>query len=364
MSGALGGDHPPVFWHKVGWGEGSRATLIPTVRATGEQRGARRKAKGPRSHANGAGLALYAPRRPYTSLMAADLREVAHAERVGGRDYDALAMRVEGADLHGGALRIIGEQPGGHRTYPMYMASLPARSGKAPKASVLLNGGTHGDEPAGAEAVVAFLEADIAGQWPEFAFTVMPCTNPWGHAHARREGPAGRDLNRAFRRASPRTPEVSIIKRALAGRAFNLYVDCHEDIDAPGLYVFAPTRLGNAIVSAVAATGPIHQGDLVDGEIPLNGGVVATDSDRSRERRTGWLTWPLPYYIARYRQAHDGPTLSDEGDPRALSGATIETPTFLPMHQRVAMHHAAIDAALRLLREQPPRDGGTARGAL
>jgi len=246
----------------------------------------------------------------------------------------------------------------------MYMASLPARSGKAPKASVLLNGGTHGDEPAGAEAVVAFLEADIAGQWPEFAFTVMPCTNPWGHAHAKREGPAGRDLNRAFRRASPRTPEVSIIKRALAGRAFNLYVDCHEDIDAPGLYVFAPTRLGNAIVSAVAATGPIHQGDLVDGEIPLNGGVVATDSDRSRERRTGWLTWPLPYYIARYRQAHDGPTLSDEGDPRALSGATIETPTFLPMHQRVAMHHAAIDAALRLLREQPPRDGGTARGAL
>jgi hypothetical protein len=246
----------------------------------------------------------------------------------------------------------------------MYLATLPARYGRAPVAHVLLNGGTHGDEPGGAEAVVAFLERDVAGRWPEFAFTVMPCINPWGHVHATREGPGGRDLNRLFRRASPRTPEVTFVKRALARRAFNLFIDCHEDIDTPGLYVFAPTRLGTAIVRAVSAVGPIHPGEFVDGEIPVSGGVVATDSERSRERRTAWLTWPLPYYVARYRQVQVGPKLSDEEDTIALSGVTIETPVSLPMEQRVTMHHVAIETALQLLQEEVARFRGTASGAL
>ncbi len=296
--------------------------------------------------------------------MATDSTGLSRPTNDFGRDYDALAARIRGADLHGGTLALIGEQPSAERAYPMYRASLPARDGRAPRAHVLINGGTHGDEPGGAEAVVAFLERDVASRWPEFAFTVLPCTNPWGHAHATREGPAGRDLNRAFRRASPRTPEVSIIKRALTGRLFNLYLDCHEDIDTPGLYVFAPTRLGTAIVDAVSTVGPIHPGELVDGEIPLSGGVVATDSERSRERRTAWLTWPLPYYVARFRQVRVGPKLSDEADPIALSGATIETPVFLPMEQRVTMHHVAIETALGLLREEIARVGGTVRGTL
>lgn len=295
--------------------------------------------------------------------MAAISTERAPTERPAARDYDLLAARIRRADLRGGSLRMIGEQPGGNRNYPMFMATLPARHGKVPAAHVLLNGGTHGDEPGGAEAAVAFLERDIARRWPEFGFTVLPCTNPWGHAHATREGPSGRDLNRSFRRATARTPEVSIIKRALSGRHFNLYIDCHEDIDTPGLYVFAPTRLGSAIVEAVKSFGPIHPGDLIDDEIPVSGGVVATDSERSRERRTAWLTWPLPYYVARYRQARVGPNLSDEDDPRALSGVTIETPVFLPMEQRVAMHHVAIETALRLLREELARGRGANDGA-
>ena len=111
-------------------------------------------------------------------------------------------------------------------------------------------------------------------------------------------------------------------------------------------------------------SGPIHPGELVDDEIPVSGGVVATDSDRSRERRTAWLTWPLPYYVARYRQVQAGPKLSDEDDPRALSGATIETPVFLPMEQRVTMHHVAIKTALRLLRDEVGKGRGLARGTL
>jgi hypothetical protein len=42
------------------------------------------------------------------------------------------------------------------------------------------------------------------------------------------------------------------------------------------------------------------------------------------------------------------------GDWR-MSTATIETPTALPLEQRVAMHHGAIDAALQQVTGVPPR---------
>src|ERR671923_94852 len=124
--------------------------------------------------------------------------------------------------------------------------------------SVLLNGGTHGDEPAGAAAATRFLEERRYARWPAVEFTVLPCLNPWGYAHGRREGPGGRDLNRSFRRAGRATPEITQLKRALRGRTFDMVLDCHEDVDAPGLYVFAPAALGRAIVAAATPLGPIR----------------------------------------------------------------------------------------------------------
>lgn len=247
--------------------------------------------------------------------------------------------------------------------YDLFLVTLPARAarpnGRA-RWSVMLNGGTHGDEPAGAEAVVRFLEERRYTGWPDVAFTVTPCTNPWGYVHNRREGPGGLDLNRSFRRASPRTPEVSLLKQALRRRVFDLYLDCHEDVDTPGLYVFAPTALGRAIVEAVRPVGPIHPGDLVDGEIPLNDGVVELDNWSARRPRGSWTTWPLPYYVSRYHQRRpDSPSAREDEasvqrraaalDIPFLSTATIETPPSLPLEQRVAMHLAAIDATLATL---------------
>jgi hypothetical protein len=72
----------------------------------------------------------------------------------------------------------------------------------------------------------------------------------------------------------------------------------------------------------------------------------------------------LPYYVARYRQVQSGPRLSDEDDPRALSGVTIETPVFLPLEQRVTMHHVAIDATLDLLRREIARSERAVDGAV
>lgn len=269
------------------------------------------------------------------------------------RGYESMADRIRAIGGVGHTVRTFSEQidPTTGARFPLMQVTITPPHGQA-RFQVMINGGTHGDEPAGTEAVVSLLESGHLAQWPDVAFVVHPCTNPWGYAHDRREGPGGADLNRSFRRALRCTPEVSAIKQALRGRRFDLYLDCHEDVDAAGLYAFAPTRLGRTIVDAVRQIGPIFEGELVDGEIPIADGVVHTDSERSRARRTDWLTWPLPYYIARYHQTDRGAhNLSGEFDPTALSGATIETPVRLPLAERVRMHHVAIQAALTLLHE-------------
>jgi hypothetical protein len=252
-------------------------------------------------------------------------------------DYGHLAARIRDV-APAQALRLYGQQvtPDGAERYDLYLLDLAApcgRPARGRRANVLLNGGTHGDEPAGAEAVVRFLEERRYAAWPEVRFTVAPCTNPWGYVHGRREGPGGIDLNRSFRRATRAVPEVARVKRALRGRAFDLFVDCHEDVDAPGFYVFAPRPLGSAIVAAARAHGPVHPGPWVDGTIPVEDGVVALRP----EAPTG--AGPLP--------AGSWAASLPPPDVGQLATATVETPVGLPLEQRVQMHLAAVDAALR-----------------
>jgi hypothetical protein len=226
---------------------------------------------------------------------------------------------------------------------------------------VVLNGGTHGDEPAGAEAVTRFLEERRHTRWPEVEFTVTPCANPWGYAHDRRQGPLGADLNRSFGRARRTTPEVAALKRALGRRTFDLFVDCHEDVDAPGLYVYAPAALGRAVAAAAGRHGPLHPGPVVEDELPVAGGVVALDrasggaggdpGAAGSGRRPA--SWPLP--AGSWAAALPPPNVGQ------VASATIETPTAFPLEQRVAMQLAAITAAVDTLVE-PARPGPAGAG--
>jgi murein peptide amidase A len=273
------------------------------------------------------------------------------------RDFGALAARIEAACPAPLTLSVYGQQTSldGTERYDLFLVRVPSQT-RLPRFRVLLNGGTHGDEPAGAEAVITFLERRLYRKLPAVAFTVTPCTNPWGYVHNTREGPGGRDLNRAFQRATRVTPQVSLYKRALRGQRFDLFIDCHEDVDAPGLYVFARGgNLGRAIVDAVRPVGPIHPGDLVDGEIPLLDGVVSFPARRRRPRLAG-STRHLSGYVSRFHQPDPQGRIAAPRSGRALLGsyaaATVETPTRLPMRQRVRMHLTAIDAALSTLTEK------------
>ena len=274
------------------------------------------------------------------------------------RSYAELEARLAAATPVPLQRRRIAQQGG----YAIWEVRIPARR-RIPRSRrrvrVLFNGGTHGDEPAGVEALLRFLEQRRYEAWPEIAFTLIPCLNPWGFVRDTREGPAGHDLNRAFRRASPATPEVSAIKRVLSRRQLTCSLDCHEDCDAEGFYAYelpAVSSLGRAVVAAVGSVGPISPDCLVEEIVPVRGGLARTDELRPqagdemaatmppeawRDFRTfvrAWPTWPLPIYLWHRHGA------------RAF---TFETPTALPLDQRVGMQIAAIESVLRALARSP-----------
>ena len=271
------------------------------------------------------------------------------------RSYADLEARLAAATPSPLQRRRIGQQAG---IYAIWEIRIPARR-RIPRprrrVRVFLNGGTHGDEPAGVEALLQFLERRRYEAWPGITFTLIPCLNPWGFVRDTREGPAGHDLNRAFRRASPATPEVSAIKRVLSRRRLTCSMDCHEDCDAEGFYAYElpeVSSLGQGVVEAVAAVGPISPDCLVEEIVPVRDGLARADQlhpqaddemaaamppEAWRDFRTfvrAWPTWPLPIYLWHRHGA------------RAF---TFETPTVLPLDQRVGMQLAAIEAVLQAL---------------
>ena len=101
---------------------------------------------------------------------------------------------------------------------------------------VYINGGTHGDEPAGVEAALAFLE----GGWERWAdrvrFEVIPCLCPWSYVHNARLNAQDVDVNWAYLRDD--VPEIEILKGFLEGQVFAGVIDLHEDWESPGFYLY------------------------------------------------------------------------------------------------------------------------------
>jgi hypothetical protein len=202
-------------------------------------------------------------------------------------------------------------------------------AGSSDASQVCICAGIHGDEPAGVEAALRFLErydesADHVG------LLVFPCTNPSGFVAATRRNDVGYDLNRTFGQ-DPAPRETELVRQVLAGRRFECGMDLHEDVDARGFYLYEHVRgglapLAPAIVSRVRDLGmPIQDTDAVEGR-KLENGSVAPAEERISET-IGFLSIYL----------FDG--LTD----RTLNP---ETPSSLPMPARVAMHLTAVSEAL------------------
>ena len=64
--------------------------------------------------------------------------------------------------------------------YPIVLVRRSLRDGVP---TALLTGGTHGDEPAGVEAALTFLQRDVADWLAHLSFEVLICLNAHGYVH-------------------------------------------------------------------------------------------------------------------------------------------------------------------------------------
>lgn len=204
------------------------------------------------------------------------------------------------------------------------------------KHEVMIAAGIHGDEPAGVEAAVRFLEHNAGNEslLEEASFLVFPCNNPSGYELGTRENADGIDLNRQFATSKP-PPEVQIIMNALNGRCFDLVFEMHEDSDSPGLYLYEIAEdtslfIGESILQAAVEQGcPINVNPIIEG--------MAAESGLILRKRVRFRKTHLPQAIYTYRTC-GGHVI------------TMEPPiSVLSFEARVRVELTALDIALRSL---------------
>jgi hypothetical protein len=250
------------------------------------------------------------------------------------RDYAEIQQRVDRLARRGYAVTRAASIWG----YPFHVVRRTTRDAVA---TVMLSAGLHGEEPAGVEAALQWLESGQADRWPVNWF-VLPCINPYGWERNQRVNKQRRDINRQFRGIAD-CPEANLVKRLLARQRFLLSMEFHEDSDGHGYYLYEVCErqpfVGEAVVDAVRRVIPLHRGRVYDGNRAIAPGLIRRDPTpafMNRRRR-----WPMALYVFRRHTAH-------------CLGS--ETPVHRPMAQRVRAHMVTLHTALGCLLEH--RDAG------
>lgn len=199
---------------------------------------------------------------------------------------------------------------------------------RGPRPRVYLSAGVHGDEPAPPWALLRLMQEsffDDRGTW-----FVCPLLNPTGFLRRTRENSAGIDLNRDYQ--APRAPEVQAHVRWLQHQPnFDLILCLHEDWEAAGFYLYElnplnlPT-LAKVMVETARSQMPIETAAIIDGRESAEPGIIRPVSDPLLRD-----TWPEAIYLRH----HHGPL-----------DYTLETPSGLPLEQRVTTQCAVLRAAL------------------
>lgn len=129
----------------------------------------------------------------------------------------------------------------------------------------------HGDEPAGAQAVVQFTQ--LLEHSPELArgycLSLYPVCNPTGFEDNTRHSRRGLDLNREFWRHSTE-PEVRLLETELSQHDFDGIISLHSDDTSHGLYGFVSgatltTHLLEPALAAAAELLPRNDAAVIDG---------------------------------------------------------------------------------------------------
>ena len=197
-----------------------------------------------------------------------------------------------------------------------------------PRPRIYLSAGIHGDEPAPPLALLALLRRGVFDA--RAVWFICPLLNPHGFVHRTRENPAGVDLNRDYK--SRLSAEIRAHTRWLEQQPpFDLAICLHEDWEAQGFYVYelnpaGRPSLARSMIDAVAPVCPIETATVIDGRPIDEPGIIRPAADPALRE-----LWPESIYL----QAN-----------HCRLGYTIETPSALPLAQRVTALEAAITCAI------------------
>jgi hypothetical protein len=197
-----------------------------------------------------------------------------------------------------------------------------------PRPRIYLSAGIHGDEPAPPLALLALLEA---GAFDDRAvWFICPLLNPAGFLRTTRENADGLDLNRDYQ--DLRAAEIRAHVQWLRHQPnFDLTICVHEDWESTGFYLYEqnPHRrpsLAEAMLTAVARVCPIEPATVIDGRPIAAPGIIRPETDPLLREN-----WPEAVYL----RAH-----------HTTLGYTIESPSALPLAQRITALRTAIEAAI------------------
>ena len=199
----------------------------------------------------------------------------------------------------------------------------------APTRRVYLSAGIHGDEPAPPWTLLRLIETGVLDS--RASWFVCPLLNPTGFVRQVRENRSGIDLNRDYK--SPRSPEIQAHVSWLQRQSdFDLVFCVHEDWEAKGFYLYELNpehrpSLAHTMLDGARAHCPIEPATVIDDRPIDEPGIIRPVSDPLLRE-----TWPEAIYL---RENHG--TLH----------YTIESPSGLPLEQRIATLGAAITAALK-----------------
>lgn len=193
---------------------------------------------------------------------------------------------------------------------------------------VYLSAGIHGDEPAPPYALLRLIEAGVFDE--RCNWFVCPLLNPVGFTQGTRENHEKVDLNRDYK--EPLSTEIRDHIAWLKHQPnFDLIVCVHEDWEAQGFYLYELNAenlpaLAYVMLDAARSHCPIEPATVIDGRAIAEPGIIRPVGDPLLRE-----TWPEAIYLRNFH---------------AKLIYTIETPSALPLEQRITTHCAVLTAAL------------------
>lgn len=234
------------------------------------------------------------------------------------------------------SLDLIGEVTNDDGTFPLWSVSYN-QSVNSDNARLLICAGIHGNEPAAVETALQFIEKLSSDENPyaSMSIDILPVVNPWGWSRDVRFNREGLDLNRDF--VNFASQEATIIEAYLEDKKYDLIIDCHEDPDASGFYLYQYGKRDQANSRSVIES-------VRDFDFPIEQDVnmVILKTDDGLIDAPLWGLW----YMKLTRQ------LSMANFMRLYNSKyvyTVETPTAKPPEKRVEIQLHVLNELINAL---------------